>query len=285
MMLKTGAAPFCFFDTSFKEVGSKYHQQYAVGQPVPHIVLDDFLPEEFADLCLTEFPQRSDRNTVFARSQENQKYQFDVETLSPAVRALFHSFNSAPFIGFLEQLTGINGLIPDPYFSGGAGLHEIANGGHMNIHVDFNHHAQMDLEHRLNVLIYLNRDWKEEYGGCFELWDSAMSQCKLRVVPLFNRCVIFNSSATSFHGNPEPIKHPLGASRRSLALYYYTATWDGSRAKRLSQFKARPHSADQFDVRNRLYEFANDLTPPIARRALTRLLNGYRRALIKNPEH
>ena len=156
-------------------------------------------------------------------------------------------------------------MIPDPYFSGGAGLHEIANGGHMNIHVDFNHHAPMDLEHRLNVLIYLNRDWKEEYGGCFELWDSAMSQCKLRVVPLFNRCVIFNSSATSFQGNPEPIKHPMGASRRSLALYYYTATWDGSRAKRLSQFKARPHSADQFDVRNRLYEFANDLTPPIAR--------------------
>jgi hypothetical protein len=73
MMLKTGPAPFCFFDPGFKEVGSQYHLQYAAGQPVPNIVLDDFLPEEFAELCLTEFPQRSERNTLFARSQENQK--------------------------------------------------------------------------------------------------------------------------------------------------------------------------------------------------------------------
>jgi len=281
MILKTGPSPFWFFDPGFSGVGSEYHAQYVAAEPFPHIVLNDFLPEDLAELCVTEFPQRSASNNRYARSQENRKFEFKPETLSPSLRGLFYSFNSAPFIGFLEQLTGIKGLIPDPYFAG-AGLHEVADGGHLNIHADFNHHAQLELERRINLLIYLNRDWKEEFGGCFEIWDRSMSQCRLRVVPLFNRCVIFNTSATSFHGNPDPVKHPAGASRRALALYYYTATWDRSRAERSTRFKVRPHSADRFDFRLRLQELANQITPPIAMRAVTRLLNGLNRIAINN---
>jgi Rps23 Pro-64 3,4-dihydroxylase Tpa1-like proline 4-hydroxylase len=279
MILKTSPAPFWFLDPGVKEVGSEYHAQYTDAQPFPHIVLDDFLPEELAETCVTEFPQRLVSIAGYARSQENRKFEFKPETLSPSLRALFYSFNSAPFIGFLEQLTGIEGLIPDPYFAG-AGLHEVADGGHLNVHADFNHHAHMDLERRINVLIYLNRDWREEYGGCFEMWDRFMSQCRLRVVPLFNRCVIFNTSAISFHGNPDPVKHPMGASRLAIALYYYTATWDRSRMERSTQFKVRPHSADQFDFKIRLQEIANEITPPIAMRAVTRLLNGFTRRIM-----
>ena len=276
MILRTGPAPHWFFDPGVGDAGAEFHQQYVTAKPFPHIILDNFLDEELAQICMLEFPESPASNTQYARNQENKKLEFKPETLSPALRSLFYSFNSAPFIGFLENLTGIKGLIPDPYFIG-AGLHEVANGGHLNIHADFNHHAPLDLERRINVLIYLNRDWKEEYGGCFEIWDNAMTQRSLRVVPLFNRCVIFNTSSTSFHGNPEPVNHPMGTSRRAIALYYYTSTWDKSRREHTTQFKVRPNSIDRFDFSVRMREMMSQVTPPIAMRAFERFLNGVRR--------
>jgi Rps23 Pro-64 3,4-dihydroxylase Tpa1-like proline 4-hydroxylase len=280
MILKTGPAPFWFIEESFGKAGKEFHAEYAAAQPFPHIVLDNFLSEPLADLCLAEFPVRPASNARYARPQENKKFEFNPETFSPSLRTLFYSFNSLPFIGFLENVTGIKGLIPDPYFAG-AGFHEIANGGHLNIHADFNHHALLDLERRINVLIYLNRDWKEEYGGCFEIWDRTMTQRCLRVVPLFNRCVIFNTSSTSFHGNPEPINHPAGTSRRAVALYYYTSTWDKTRREHSTQFKVRPNSIDRFDLSLRLREIANEITPPIATRAFRKLLRGGRRRQVE----
>jgi len=62
------------------------------------------------------------------------------------------------------QLTGIDALVPDPHFEGG-GLHQIEPGGHLKVHADFNRHPRTGLARRLNALIYLNRDWKPEYGG------------------------------------------------------------------------------------------------------------------------
>jgi 2OG-Fe(II) oxygenase superfamily len=278
MILKTGPAPHWFCEPGFGRKGAELHQRYITAKPFPHIVLDDFLDEETASLCLSEFPQRPSSIREYARNQENKKFEYNPETLSPPLRSLFYAFNSAPFIEFLQNLTGIEGLIPDPYFAGG-GLHEVADGGHLSIHADFNHHTQLDLERRINVLIYLNRNWKPEYGGCFEIWDRSMSQRSLRVVPLFNRCVVFNTSSTSFHGNPEPVHHPEHASRRSIALYYYTATWDKTRREHSTQFKVRPDSGDQFDFGVRLEEIAAEITPPIALRALRKLVNGMRRRL------
>jgi hypothetical protein len=276
MILRAGPAPHWFFDPGLSNAGTEYHDQYVSARPFPHIVLDDFLDDELARLCLLEFPDRPIAEREYARKQENKKFEFKPETLSPSLRALFYSFNSLPFINFLTNLTGIAGLIPDPYFMGG-GLHEVAHGGHLSIHADFNHHNLMDLERRINVLIYLNPDWKEEYGGCFEIWDRNMTQRSLRVVPLFNRCVIFNTSSTSFHGNPEPVNHPMGTSRRAIALYYYTATWDKSCREHSTQFKVRPNSTDQFDFSVRIQEIADQIMPPIAMRAFKKLQNGVRR--------
>jgi Rps23 Pro-64 3,4-dihydroxylase Tpa1-like proline 4-hydroxylase len=278
MIVEAGPPPFWFCAPDSAERGSEYHPRYATAQPFPHIVLDEFLPEELAELCVANFPERQVSPTYYARSQENLKFEFKPESLSPALRSLFYSFNSAPFIGFLENLTGIRGLIPDPYFSGG-GLHEVAHGGHLSIHADFNHHAILNLERRINVLIYLNRDWKEEYGGCFEIWNREMTKRCLRVLPLFNRCVVFNTSSASFHGNPDPVNHPLGSSRRSIALYYYTATWDGLRRSHSTHFKVRPNSTDQFDFSIWMNELLTDVTPPILMRTAARLSNRLRRMI------
>ena len=270
MILKSGSTEYGFFDPEVASLGQRFHQQYALAEPFPHIVLDDLIDEKILDLCLQEFPRISGSQVGYHRIQENLKYEFKPETLSPPLRSLFYSFNSMPFVGFLENLTGIKGLIPDPYFTGG-GFHLVADGGHLNVHADFNRHPILGLERRINVLIYLNKDWKEEYGGCLELWDTAMTRACERVVPLFNRCVVFNTSSGSFHGNPEPVKHPAKEPRRSIALYYYTATWEGSRREHSTQFKARPNSPDPFDFSVRAHEIVTDIMPPLLMRALRKI--------------
>jgi hypothetical protein len=280
MIIKTQSTSYGFFHPQIAAAGLKFQAEYTSTRPFPHIVLDNFLDEEILELCLREFPDRFARGKSYARSQENLKFEFNPESLSPPLRSLFQSFNSRPFIEFLENLTGIKELIPDPYFFGG-GLHEIAQGGYLNIHADFNHHERMGLERRLNVLIYLNKEWKEEYGGCLEIWDQQMRGCCRRVIPQFNRCVIFNTSSTSFHGNPQPVNHPAGEPRRSIALYYYTASWNNSRRAHSTHFRVRPNSADTFDLSVHTQEFLADLTPPILFRALSRITRAAQRRMRK----
>ena len=162
---------------------------------------------------------------------------------------------------FLEELTGIEGLIPDPYYTGG-GIHVVANGGHLDIHADFNHHAKLNLERRINVLIYLNRDWREEWGGSFEVWNDEMTEKVASFVPLFNRMVCFNTGTTTMHGNPEPVNHPDGEPRMSIALYYYTATWDETRKAHSTIFKPRPGTVDKPDRVEARHRVMKDVLPP-----------------------
>jgi hypothetical protein len=270
VILKSESFTYGFFATEIADVGHDFHAQYGSAAPFPHIVLDNFMDDRTLELCLNEFPNNETSKAGYVRKQENLKWEFSPETLPPTVRSLFYSFNSKPFVRFIENVTGINGLVPDPYFLGG-GFHEVAQGGHLSIHADFNYHQVLRLERRVNVLIYLNKDWKQEYGGCLEIWDQQMLSCRVRVVPLFNRCVIFNTSSTSFHGNPEPVNHPAGTSRRSIALYYYTATWDASGRARTTHFRARPESDDRFDLAVQTQEFLRDITPPVMFRTLTRI--------------
>ena len=270
MIIETTSQDYGYFDPSISALGTRYRDRYNSAKPYPHIVLPDFLNEDILELCLREFPSTSESSAAYKRSQENLKFEFKPETLSSPLRSLFYSFNSLPVVGFIENLTGIKGLIPDPYFLG-AGFHQVNEGGHLDIHTDFNFHSLMGLERRINVLIYLNKDWREEYGGCFEIWDQDMSRCCRRVVPAFNTCVIFNTSSISFHGNPVSVNHPQGKPRRAIALYYYTATWDKTGRPRTTQFKARPGSYDALDLHVRVNEVVEDVMPPVALRALRRL--------------
>ncbi|MHB8528240.1 MAG: 2OG-Fe(II) oxygenase [Caulobacteraceae bacterium] len=255
--------------------GAELCEAYRAAQPFPHVVIDDFLPAETLEMCLAEFPsKKGEADVTFDRPQERLKTQFNPDTFGPPTRTLFYSFNSRPFIGVLENITGIKGLIPDPYFLG-AGFHEIQQGGHLSVHTDFNHHKPMDVERRINVLIYLNKGWKSEYGGQLELWNRDMSACVERVVPEFNRCVIFNTTDSSYHGNPNPVSHPTGVSRKSIALYYYTATWSAATREHTTQFRGRPGAGDKTDWTVRARETVADWTPPI----LGRALRGARRRL------
>lgn len=258
-----------------KDKGSDLRESYVNAEPFPHIVINDFLPEAVLERCLSEFPVKESAADTFDRAQERLKFSFNPDRMPIFSRNLFYSFNSKPFISVIENISGIKGLIPDPYFMG-AGFHQISQGGHLSMHADFNHHKPMNLERRINVLIYLNKDWREEYGGQLELWDHDMKHCVQSIVPVFNRCVIFNTTSESMHGNPTPVNHPGGMPRRSIALYYYTATWTGANRDHTTQFRARPNSADKVDWRIKAVEMVADVTPPILMRNLRRIKSGSR---------
>jgi len=266
----------CVDAASTRDKGLDLRDRYVAAQPFPHIAIDDFIAPSLLEMCLDEFERsRNSRQQMFDRDQERLKRQYSPDELSPSVRALFYNFNSRPFIRVLENITGIKGLIPDPYFLGG-GFHEIHNGGHLSVHADFNHHKLMDVERRINVLIYLNHDWRESFGGQLELWDNDMRTCLHSIVPAFNRCVIFNTTSNSNHGNPQPVAHPDGVSRKSIALYYYTATWSAERRAHTTQFRARPGTEDRRDWRVGIDELYADVMPPILRRGIARVNRGIR---------
>lgn len=251
-----------------------FAEAYQSAKPYNHICIDNFLPEEVLRKVQSDLASlQEDKNgQTFERAQENLKTQYNPERLPTYSRDLFHAFNARPFLLFLEEMTGIKGLIPDPYYIG-AGVHRVGNGGHLDIHADFNLHKQMNLERRLNVLIYLNDDWREEWGGSFEIWENDMSAQVKKFVPLFNRMCCFSTGSNTFHGNPEKVNHPNGEPRQSIALYYYTATWDPSRKEHSTIFKPRPESADKQDWQSRRHEvLGNWLPPAVYRKIYARLM-------------
>jgi Rps23 Pro-64 3,4-dihydroxylase Tpa1-like proline 4-hydroxylase len=202
--------------------GRDLRASYASAQPFPHVVIDDFLPPAILEQVLAEFPGPDAIDWKRFKDGTGRKLATREEAqLGPATRAFLHNLNSSRFLRFLEELTGIDGLLPDPHFEGG-GLHQIERGGYLKIHADFNRHEKLKLDRRLNILIYMNKDWREEYGGHLELWSTDMRECVKRVLPVFNRCVVFSTTDNSFHGHPEALTCPEGASRKSVALYYYS---------------------------------------------------------------
>ena len=200
------------------------HDAYRTAQPFPHAVLDGLFDDEELDAVLAEFPSPEQMRWLRFDNPHEKKLGFfhAMSELSPRIRRFLDAMNGFEMLTFLEELTGIDGLIPDPYFGGG-GLHQIEAGGYLKIHADFNVHPKLRLDRRLNMLIYLNRNWRDEYGGHLELWDASMRGCVQRILPVFNRTVIFSTTDTSFHGHPYPLTPPPGETRKSVSLYYYTA--------------------------------------------------------------
>jgi len=197
------------------------HDRYAAGEPFPHIVIDDFLPAGLYQRICDDFPGPE------ASYWDRYAYQYQtklacnlVHLLPESLRGTLYALNSGGFLEILEDLTGEKGLISDPYYVGG-GIHQIERGGKLAVHADFTEPPHYKLFRRLNLLIYLNEGWQPEFGGDFELWDEAGKQRIKTVAPLGNRCVVFTTTATSYHGHPEPLTCPEGMTRRSLALYYY----------------------------------------------------------------
>jgi hypothetical protein len=205
-----------------RQVAAASAEVYQSADPFPHVVLDEFFDPTMLGTVLGEFPAPGHPSWRSFNNQYEVKLFASAEAaFGPLTRLFLYHLNSLTFLEFLSQITGIVDLIPDPQFSGG-GMHQIVRGGKLGIHADFNYHKHYRLDRRLNALIYLNKDWRAEYGGDLELWDREMKVCKAKVLPVFNRMVVFGTTDYTFHGHPEPLQCPENMTRKSLALYYYT---------------------------------------------------------------
>jgi hypothetical protein len=145
------------------------------------------------------------------------------DAMPPHCREFVTFLNSPEFIARLEQITGISGLHPDPDLQGG-GIHAISRGGYLKVHTDFNWNAKLAMHRRLNLLIYLNDPWQDEWGGAIELWSPDMRSKVSEMAPKLGNALLFATTDSSYHGHPDPLQCPDGTYRRSIAMYYYSQT-------------------------------------------------------------
>ena len=204
------------------DLAEKCGPLYRTADPFPHLVEDGLFDPRILEAVENEFDEMDRGGWHHSDATHERKSSIeDAHRLGPFTAALIAQLNGGFFVRFLEQLTGIHGLVPDPHLRGG-GLHEIRQGGLLGVHADFNVHPRLQLYRRLNLLIYLNHDWEESWGGALELWDRRGHQCVRSILPIFNRTVLFDTSNFSYHGHPHPLACPAERSRRSVALYYYS---------------------------------------------------------------
>jgi hypothetical protein len=243
-------------------------KSYLSAKPFPHIVFDNFFNREILEEILGEFPKpRQIQWQRFDNEREIKLASSAEISFGPVTRLFLYHLNSLTFLNFLSSVTGISNLIADPCFEGG-GLHQIQRGGKLAIHADFNRHRNFNLDRRLNVLVYLNENWREEYGGHLELWNRDMTRCEQRVLPIFNRMMIFSTTDYTYHGHPDPLRCPEGQTRKSLALYYFT---NGRPAEEVGEahstlFRARAANELRPTLKRRVRNLARDLLPPIVLR-------------------
>lgn len=206
---------------------------YQGADPFPHAVIDDLFPPSVLEGLLQEIPETIVGDNGChpdhfkcnrAKPEDYQYHKSSInkeESLGPFTRQVILFMMSNVFLEFLKQLTGVRGLLADPTMGGG-GVHLTAPGGKLDLHADFNAFPGPKLDRRVNVFLFLNPDWPDEYGGHLELWNADVSQCGQRIAPKLGRLVVFSTSDFSHHGHPKPLTAPPGRIRRSLALYYYT---------------------------------------------------------------
>lgn len=212
---------------------------YRGARPFGHIVLDDFLEPNAARKAMEELlPLDQETWNSYVHVNERKFSHTDPSSWGSTLQSILEKLNSPEFVLFLQELTGIDNLFADPSLEGG-GLHLSTTGGYLNIHADFTVHPHhRNWRRRVNLLLYLNEDWRPEYGGDLELWTTDMKRREKTIAPVGNRAVIFTTDADSFHGHPDPMTCPPGVARRSLALYYFSL--EEQPLVRSTEYRARP---------------------------------------------
>ena len=218
-----------FNNERYANLAYRSRRSYMESDPFPHIVLDDFLPLPIAQTISDEYPTvNNDISSNFRfHEHDNVKRHFleDSREFSTNLKLFSSAISSRSFLLFLETITGLKSLFPDPYFLG-EGANMTGNGGFLNIHVDSNWNQKLQAWRRCNVLFYFTKDWKREYEGNLELWTRDGSRKAKEIAPIFNRVVIFNTNSGSFHGQPVKTNTPEHIFRKVFSSCYYATEKD-----------------------------------------------------------
>jgi hypothetical protein len=206
---------------------NEYAAQFSNAKPFRHVEIDGFLDRAICQRLLDDFPSFETRYALNEMGEVGGKaVRMNVREISPAYRQLDQYLQTPEFLDFISAVTGIPELLYDPDYIGG-GTHENRDGQSLDAHVDFNYHPRTKTHRRLNLIVYLNREWEDAWGGTLELrsnpWNPAVDE-KRSVLPLFNRAVIFETSEVSWHGfcRIELPADRKALSRKSFAIYLYT---------------------------------------------------------------
>lgn len=198
--------------------------EFQTGKPYKHLVLDNFLRQDVADQLYSQFPSVEKLTKHWKGINENKSEGSNFTDFDPVFSQVRSEIMSPQFAQWMAQVTGIEGVfVTDDNL--GTGLHQGGDGSFLDIHVDFNIHHVKNVHRRLNMLIYLNKDWQDEYGGGMEMWNADMTRMEKIVMPLLNRCLIFETSNISYHGYSK-ITLPPGQTRKSFYTYFYTPITD-----------------------------------------------------------
>lgn len=217
---------------------SKLRKEFDEALPYRHLVIDNFLTDEGAASLNENFPSIEALKTHWKSLNEKKSEGSDFEKFHESFRTLKSELFNKKIYDWITQVTGIEDVfITDD--SMGAGLHQGTDGSFLDIHIDFNIHHVKNVHRRLNLLIYLEDDWKDEYGGHLELWNADMTNCDKKVAPQFNRCVIFETSEISYHGYGK-VSLPEHKTRKSFFAYFYTNEREDAVSYHDTIFKARP---------------------------------------------
>ncbi len=204
-------------DIEIEELSKKFTSSY----PFHHIVIDDFLDIDLANSLKENFPKPDQQTWWLYDNPLEKKLAFNkIENLNESFSRFFSYVNSNEFLSLLTNLTKVKKLKSDINLHGG-GLHLIKRGGKLDIHEDFNVHNELRMLRKLNLILYLNDPWEESWGGHLEIWNKDMTELCHRILPKFNRAVIFRTDMNSNHGHPHPLTCPEERYRMSLATYYY----------------------------------------------------------------
>ena len=196
--------------------------EFANAAPYPHIIIPDFLSDELADQIDAEFPVDINDRTRWHKYNNpiEVKYANDyMDTYPASIRRLFLAYTHPEFMDRIRQLTGIPDLEYDEFMHG-AGLHIHTTGGRLGMHLDYERHPITGKHRRINIILYMSRNWDPAWNGHTELWSADVSECVVRSPVRFNHAIIFRTDDISWHGLPEPIRCPPDQFRKSIAYYY-----------------------------------------------------------------
>lgn len=217
---------------------SELNSSFKIAKPYSHVIIDDFFQLDFAETLYQEFPDKEwDKFMIYNNPLEIKKAMDIVDEMPENIKNIFYQLNHSDFIEKIKTITDIPDLEYDPYLHGG-GLHYHPPGGKLYLHLDYSIHPLSGKERRINIIIYMNKNWKFQEGGNLELWSAGLKECVKVVECGFNRAVIFQTFDESWHGLPQVITRKDG--RKSLAVYYVSEPRVDATLRYKAQFAQRP---------------------------------------------
>mgnify|MGYP003134294635 FL=1 len=203
--------------------------KYLSAKPYPNIIIDDFFKKEVAENIfreLSEYDYKKLHSVHYDSALEKKFACNHYDRFPPNIYNAFIFLNSAPFVNIIKELTNTEKVYVDVGLHGG-GMHFHERGGKLNLHQDYSVHPKIKLKRKFNLIIYMTENWKESYGGHLEMWShdndtNEPRQCVKKILPKYNRAILFDTTHNSWHGLPEELKCPPDIVRQSLAIYYLT---------------------------------------------------------------